>query len=168
MTSEQDNALAIYLEDHLAGSVQAVELIDNIREDHRHEELGKFATQLIEEVKADQETLRGIADRVGTGASRLKDSTAWVAEKLTLIKLHRKSNSGLGDVEALEFLELGIQGKWALWRALGEIASSNGGLAGIDFRELEKRASTQNEKVEEQRLRLVRKTFVESSVSDTA
>jgi hypothetical protein len=168
MARNKDSALAVYLADHLAGSVQAIELIRTIREDHRDEELGRFASQLIEEVKSDQDTLRRIADAVGTGASSLKETTAWIGEKLTLIKLHRKSNSGLGAIEALEFLELGIHGKWTLWRALGEIASANPKLRHIDFLELEERAATQRARVEEQRLALVRKTFAGSPVTDAA
>jgi hypothetical protein len=112
-------------------------MIDSIREDHWDEDLGRFASRLIEEVKSDQETLRRIAETVGTGASSLKETAAWFGEKLALIKLQRKSNSGLGTIEALEFLELGIHGKWALWRALGEIASEDSRLLVINFRQLE-------------------------------
>jgi hypothetical protein len=168
MDSDKNKALATYLEDHLAGSVQAIELIDRIREDHRDEDLGRFASWLTEEVKSDQETLRRIAETVGTGASSLKETAAWLGEKLTLIKLHRKSNSGLGTIEALEFLELGIHGKWALWRALGEIASADSTLSQIDFRQLEERAAEQRGHVEEQRLRLVRETFAGSSLTGAA
>ncbi|HSS98836.1 MAG TPA: hypothetical protein VLK33_17495 [Terriglobales bacterium] len=152
-------ALATYLQDHLAGSVQAIELIDSIRQDHRNEELGEFASRLMTDVKSDQEILRRVADTVGAGPSSLKETTAWIAEKLTLIKLHRKSNSGLGVFEALEFLELGIHGKWTLWRALGELAHVNSDLDSFDFAKLAESAARQRSEVEAQRLKLVRKTF---------
>ena len=166
MNNQNYKALTVYLQDHLAGSVQAIELIDSIRVDHLQEELGEFARELKELVEADQETLGVIADSVGSGSSSVKESVAWIGEKLTLLKLHRKSNHGLGTIEALEFLELGIHGKWALWRALGEIPDLR--VEGIDFRELEQRAAKQRERVEEQRLRLVRKIFADSFVSEAA
>jgi hypothetical protein len=168
MRNAKDSAFATYLADHLAGSIQAIELIDNICANHRDDELGRFASQLKEEVKSDQETLRTIADAVGTGTSSIKEKTAWIAEKLMLIKLDHKSNSGLGVIEALEFLELGIHGKWALWRALGEIAPSQPALSVIDFRQLEARAAAQRDQVEEQRMKLVRKIFASSASTGAA
>ena len=49
-----------YLNDHLAGSISALEVIDHWAEAHKGEPLGSFFVKTETEVKADQETLRGI------------------------------------------------------------------------------------------------------------
>jgi hypothetical protein len=56
----------------------------------------------------------------------------------------------------LEFLELGIHGKWALWRALGAVAPNDPRLQGNDFEHLAERARTQRGQVEERRLEAAR------------
>jgi hypothetical protein len=159
MKNQKTTPLDNYLEDHLAGSVQAIELIESIRDHHRNEELGGFASQLLLEVKSDQKILMQIAEAIGDGGSSLKNTAAWIAEKFTRIKLHRRSNKGLGAVEALEVLQLGIHGKWALWCALAEIAPAYPEISRIDFHELAQRAERQKSAVEERRLKVVRATF---------
>jgi hypothetical protein len=154
------DALAIYLQDHLAGSVQAIELIESISKQYPGEELGRFAAGLLDEVKSDRETLRGIAQRMGTSSSTVKEATAWFSEKVTLIKLHREQSSGLGTLEALEFLELGIHGKWALWRALEAVASRDSRLEGTDFRLLAERAETQRAQVEDHRIKVAQEILL--------
>jgi hypothetical protein len=71
------------------------------------------------------------------------------AEKVSRLKLKHGSADGLGTSEALEFLVIGIHGKWALWRALAEVASFDRRLQGVDFGELAARAENQHQKVEE-------------------
>jgi hypothetical protein len=147
------DALATYLADHLAGSMHAVELLKNLREAHGGERLGQFAAGLLVEIEADRDALKGLAERVGSGSSGLKELTAWLGEKISRLKL-RHGEDGLGTFEALEFLELGIHGKWALWRALGAVASTDGRLQGLDYDHLAARAQKQESRVEEQRMEL--------------
>jgi hypothetical protein len=111
-----DNPLATYLADHLAGSVHAIELLKALEEQRRGEPLGKFAAEMVIEIAADQAVLRRLADNIGTGSNRAKELTAWLGEKLSRFKLRHDTDDLLGTFEALEFLELGIYGKWALWR----------------------------------------------------
>lgn len=148
--------LATYLHDHLAGSVHAISLLEFIRDQHKGEPLGDFADGLLREIQQDRETLRELADRVGVGSSEVKELTAWVAEKFSRIKLRRGAKDGFGTFEALEFLELGIHGKWALWRALSAIADEDKRLRGMDFEHLAARAEAQRSAVEERRLELAR------------
>jgi hypothetical protein len=54
------DALITYLNDHLAGSVAAVELVERATHAHEETELGRFFQGLGEEIKADQETLRDL------------------------------------------------------------------------------------------------------------
>ncbi len=150
------NPLATYLHDHLAGSVHAVELLEFLHEHHSSEPLGKFAAELLVEIKADRAVLETLADRVGAGSSVVKELTAWFGEKIARLKLKRDDESALGTFEALEFLELGIQGKWALWRALATVVPYEPRLEGTDFEHLAFRAEMQRTQVEERRLELAR------------
>jgi hypothetical protein len=58
----------------------------------------------------------------------------------------------MSEPESLEFLELGILGRCALWKSLAAIAPSDSRLSGIHFDDLLARAETQGAQVEERRL----------------
>lgn len=148
--------LATYLHDHLAGAVHAISLLEFIRDQHQGERLGRFAESLLREIEADRDTLEQLADRAGAGSSEVKELAAWVTEKFSRVKLRRGAKNGLGTFEALEFLELGIHGKWALWRAMSAIAPTDTRLRGFDFDHLAARAEAQRAGVEERRLEAAR------------
>ena len=148
--------LATYLEDHLAGAAYAIDLLGAIRDQHAGEPLGQFAAGMLVEVEADNGVLQELAERVGTGSSGLKGLSAWVAEKVSRLKLKRDTSDGLGTFEALEFLALGIQGKLALWRALAAVGAADARLDHMDFDHLAARAETQHSQVEERRLEAAR------------
>ena len=61
-----------YLNDHLAGSISALELIAHCVDVHKGEPLGSFSFVEIErEIKADQEMLRGIMRTLGIEESKM-------------------------------------------------------------------------------------------------
>jgi hypothetical protein len=151
--------LATYLEDHLAGAAYAIDLLGAMRDQHAGEPLGEFAAGMLVEVEADNGVLKQLAERIGTGSSALKGLSAWVAEKVSRLKLKRDASDGLGTFEALEFLALGIQGKLALWRALAVVGPGDARLHGMDFDYLATRAETQHSQVEERRLEAARLAF---------
>ncbi len=153
------NPLATYLRDHLASSVHAISLLEFIRDEHDGERLGRFASSLLREIEADRETLLDLVDRVGVGSSEVKELTACVTEKFSRLKLRRGAQNGFGTFEALEFLELGIHGKWALLRALGAVAATDSRLRGMDFEHLAAGAEAQHSQVEERRLETARKVL---------
>ena len=155
--------LAVYLQDHLAGSVQAVELVELLRDQHKHGEIVAFAVSILVEIKADQQVLRGLAEQVGEGSSGVKELAAWFADKLTRWKLRAEDKDDLGTFEALEFLSLGILGKLSLWRALDEVALLDARLRGTDFKHLAARAETQQAQVEQLRLEVGRLVLVKST-----
>jgi hypothetical protein len=144
--------LTTYVHDHLAGARAAVNLLEVLRDQHTGQPLGRFAAGLLVEVEADREVLRGLAERVGAGASGLKEAAAWLGEKVSRVKLRRRSAGDLGIFEALEALGLGILGKLALWRALAVVAEGDGRLRGTDFHHLAARAQAQHTQVEQRRL----------------
>jgi hypothetical protein len=144
--------LATYLHDHLAGAVGAISVLEALRDRHEGEPLGPFAAGLLVEVEADRAVLQSLAERVGAGSSGLKEATAWLGEKVSRWKLRRRASGGLGTLEALEALALGILGKLALWRALAVVTAAEARLRGVDFDQLAARAQAQHAQVEERRL----------------
>jgi hypothetical protein len=89
-----------------------VELVEFFGDQHQHEALRTFAIEILSEIKADQQVLRGLAEEVGGDSSGLKGLAAWFAEKVTRWKLRAEDKDDLGTFEALEFLGLGISGNW--------------------------------------------------------
>ena len=144
--------LATYLHDHLAGAVGAISLLEALRDRHEGEPLGPFAAGLLVEVEADRAVLQSLAERVGVGSSGLKEATAWLGEKMSRWKLRRRASGGLGTLEALEALALGILGKLALWRALAVVTEAEARWHGGDFDQLAARVQAQHAQVEERRL----------------
>jgi hypothetical protein len=151
------NPLTTYLNDHLAGSVAALELLDHLIEHHPGSGRDELARIKVE-IKDDQETLRRILNDVGGEESPVRKVAAWITEKLGQVKL-RFDDEGSGDLrvlEALEALALGIQGKLALWQALATVASNLPALAGRDLPQLQERAERQHERVDRLRLQAAR------------
>jgi hypothetical protein len=151
--------LATYFQDHLAGAVHAIETLKVMRDRQAGTPLGEFAAKLLVEVEADRQTLRNLAESIGAGSSTLKETASWLAERASHLKLTPENNHSLGTFEALEFLELGIHGKWALWCALAVAADTDPRLKGLDFRQLAARAETQRALVDGRRLEVARQTL---------
>jgi hypothetical protein len=151
--------LATYLHDHLAGSTFAIELLGSLRDQHGHTDLGAFAAAVLADVQEDQQVLQKIVDRVGKSSVDLKQAAAWLAEKGSQLKLRRDDPDGLGTLEALETLTLGIAGKLGLWRVLAVVAETDDRLRGNDFDKLMTRAREQHSRVEERRMQTARRAF---------
>jgi hypothetical protein len=152
--------LATYLQDHLAGSHFALELLDSLHDQFEHEELGKFAFALSVEIQRDQDVLVNIIESVGEEQSALSQAAGWIGEKVSQLKLHRsQSNKELGPFESLETLILGIQGKMALWRALAKIRELDPRVPDLDFSGLSTQALHQFERADQHRLEMIQQTF---------
>jgi hypothetical protein len=150
--------LTIYLNDHLAGSVSAIELVDHLIETYKGKPLEPFFTNLRNEIDADQRTLQDLIKKLGEKESAMRKAGAWVAEKLARMKI-RVSDSEkdqLGLLDALEGLLLGITGKGALWSALEAAAENVPSLRGLDYARLQQRAREQRDLVEAKRLESAR------------
>lgn len=153
--------LATYLNDHLAGSVAALELLDHLIKQFKGRPLEKFFSDLRNDISADQETLRQLLQRLKTKESAVRKAGAWLAEKFGRAKIEAAGENWgeIGLVQALEILVLGITGKQLLWRTLTAIADASPKLKGTDFGALEERAIEQIERVEAERLRVAREAF---------
>lgn len=146
-------ALGTYLNDHLAGSVGAVELVERaIRENEGHPLAGRLE-KILEEIREDQTVLQQLIERVGSTPSPIKKAGAWLAEKAGRVKLGGTDEpGGLSRMEVLEMLAMGIHGKRALWRALRTVTGKYPALGELDLDLLERRAVEQHDAVERLRL----------------
>ncbi len=153
-------ALATYLNDHIAGSVIALELLGHLIE-HDPASGRDDLVRIRTEIEEDQQALRRILGQVGGHESPIRKAAAWITEKLGQVKLRvDETDSGeLRVLEALEALGLGVQGKLMLWRALATVAGAVPSLGAIDFQQLQRRAERQFNQIEELRLRAARVAF---------
>ena len=150
---DRDRLLGIYLRDHLAGSVAALELVARAARANADNELGSFLTHLHVEIGADRATLLATMRTLGVEPSRVKNGAAWAAEKLARLKLNGRvlRYSPLSRLLELEALEAGIVGKRSLWTNLQALDDPR--LAGFDLPRLVERAEAQRAGVEEWRRR---------------
>jgi len=148
-----------YLNDHLAGSISALEVIAYWAEAHKGEPLGSFFVEIEREIKADQETLRGIMRTLGIEESKVRKAGAWAAEKLGRARLIIAGDEpgSLGLVLTLEGLIMGITGKKLLWASLA--AAKLPRLNGYNFEQLQRDAEQQVERIEAERMSAVRQAF---------
>ena len=157
-----DDNLVSYLNDHLAGSVGALELLDRLIENHEGKPLERFFKNLRGDIQEDQTKLEELIHKLGEEESAVRKAGAWILEKLSRAKI-RLTESEEGDMGlflALEALALGITGKQALWRALASASETVPSLARLDYAELEARAAEQAERVEAKRCEFARTVFV--------
>ena len=157
--------LSVYLNDHLAGSIGALEMLDDLIETHEGKPLEQFLRVLRDDIEADQRELKRIMEQLGIDESGTRKAGAWVVEKVLRAKL-RVGDSGepnLALLQSLESLSLGITGKRSRWRTLDAVLESGAGLSGFDFARLEKRAVGQFGRVEAQILEIARQIFTTES-----
>ena len=100
--------LTDYLNDHLAGSVGALELLDRLIEACQGKPLERFFRDLREDIHQDQEQLKGLMQKLGVAESAVRKAGAWIAEKLSRpkIELEDGSKEEIGIFLALEALAL--------------------------------------------------------------
>src|SRR5581483_1705049 len=117
--------LAIYLSDHYAASVGAVQLARRAAGSNRGTRYGEVLAALADEIEEDRHALELIMHRLGIRPDRTKAAVAWSAEKLGRLKLNGQmlGYSPLSRLEELEILALGVEGKLAMWQALEHTAS---------------------------------------------
>ena len=80
------SSLAAYLNDHLAGSTAAIELVTRLRVENEGTPLGDMLARLATEVDADRSTLQDIMARLDIRPHRSKRAAAWVTEKVGRVR----------------------------------------------------------------------------------
>jgi hypothetical protein len=155
------DALKRYLQDHLAGSVAALQLMETLADHERGLPLEQKLRGLHYEVTEEQERLKAILARLEGEESPLKRAAAWLTEKLhrARLALVERADPALARLEGLESLSLGLQGKLALYRALEDVAAHEPRLGGYPFAALQARTLIQHAMVEQERMAAARAAF---------
>jgi hypothetical protein len=156
-----DGYLVTYLNDHLAGAAAAIELLTHIEAAHAGTAMECFFAELRADVEADRQELQDLMGQLNVAVSRARELTAFLAEKLTQLKLRLDDSTGGGLrlLEVSEAVALGIEGKLALWRALAAAAEASPALQVADYERLTQRAEEQRRRVETVRLEAARAAF---------
>lgn len=154
------NLLGIYLNDHLAGATAGAELARRMARSHRggegsaREDSGAL-NRLAAEIAQDRSALITIMAALGITVRAYKVGAAWIGEKAGRLKFNGRllARSPLSDLEELEILRLGVEGKAAGWRTLRARADTDARLDAGRLDELISRAGRQVEELEELRVR---------------
>jgi hypothetical protein len=152
--------LAVYLDDHLAGSIAALRMMEELADRHRGQPLEPKLRQLHAEVSEEQRGLRALLARIDAGPSAVKHAAAWLSEKVGEGKLALvgRNHPALATLQGLESLVLGLQGKLALYRVLIRLAPADPRIGG-DFAGLADRTVAQQAMVEAERLAAAASAF---------
>jgi hypothetical protein len=155
-----DRLLAIYLNDHLAGSMLGVELARRLRRSNEGDpEFGAPLARICGEIEADRATLVELTRRLGVRRDPVKPLLAQLGERLGRLKPNGRlrTYSPLSRVLELEVLSAGVGGKLQLWNALGDRFGED--LDGFDFHRLAGRAESQGQRLEDLQLTAARLAF---------
>jgi len=156
--------IEVYLKDHYAGGIGALELLEHTIEAHAGTPLAAFFAELRGDIKAHHDQLHNLMAALGVADSDARNAGAWLAEKFSRVKLGFSGGkvSNLRLLQTLESLALGITGKRLLWRALHAIRQSSPVLQQTDFEHLEQRAIEQSDRVEIKRLETARSVLLKN------
>ena len=149
-----DEALAAYLNDHLAGAAAGIELAEKLRDNNQGTELGRIMVALHRDISQDRDALEELMRHLGLERHPVKEAAGWMLEKLSRLRLN-PALTGSAELTRLmetEALSLGIEGKLAMWLALKEAAATDRRLAVTDYDHLIERARGQRRALEPHRL----------------
>ncbi len=152
--SNSNDAIEVYLSDHLAGSAAAIELVTKMRSNNEASPLGDFLTWLQGEIESDKASLESLMQQLDASTSTVKQVGAAAAEKLGRLRFSERvtGSSALSRLLEMEMLSVGISGKLGLWLALTEVAPSRPELVVAELEHLADRARQQLEQLEPHRL----------------
>ncbi len=157
----KNSHLATYLNDHLAGSVGALEILDRLIDTYHDLPIAQFCREARGEISDDQDDLREVLKALEISESSVRMAGAWLVEKFSRAKI-RLEGEGIrepGLVLALESLVLGVKGKEVLWRSLAAVQAKWPPLQRFDFARLVQRAIGQGARIDEQRVAAASEAF---------
>ena len=145
--------LGIYLNDHLAGATAGTELAHRTARSCGDEQDGGTLRRLAAEIAQDRAALLDIMAALGVKVRRYKVGAAWIGEKAGRLKFNGRllARSPLSNLEELEMLRLGVEGKAAGWRTLRTLADTDTRLDPGRLDELISRARRQADLLEDLR-----------------
>jgi hypothetical protein len=74
--------LGTYVNDHLAGSVAAMELLDHLISTNAGTPRGRFLIELRQEIEQDQAALRHLLEQLDFKEKPMRKAAAWFSEKI--------------------------------------------------------------------------------------
>jgi hypothetical protein len=153
--------LALYVNNHLAGSAAGLTLMDDLASRAEGTPLAPKLRALAAEVSEDQQLLRDTLDRLGVRERRVAQAAAWLGEKVSerRLALVAHNHPALAMMEGLESIALGLQGKLAIFRVLAELGPLDPRLAGLPYSERAERTVAQHGMIEAERRNLARDAF---------
>jgi hypothetical protein len=156
--------LATYLNDHLAGSVAVLELLEHFEKEFAGTSEGRFLAEIRADITTDRRDLEGLMARLEVPQSGPRKAAAWLAEKFNRVKLGMDDTAGgpLRLLEVLEAVAVGLHGQCGMWAALEAASEDAPALRGTDYRALEKRAQEQRSRVEVERLKAARAALADA------
>ena len=148
-------ALRIYLNDHLAGATFGRALVGRAASENPDGELGLFLAGLRREIEEDLKTLQRVMRCVRATVNPTKRLAAVLVERGGRLKLNGslRAYSDVSRLIELDGLAGGIMGKQALWLALDVLKDHR--LANFDFPGLADRAVQQRGDLERHRQAVV-------------
>ena len=161
-----DRLLGIYMTDHLALGVFALELARRAQRAHDGTALGAALARVAEEgIAQDIASYKRMMRRLGLSCRSPKIALAIVGERLGRAKLNGRlrRRSPLSSFEELDFVVMAIENKVVLWENLRDLAGLRERLPDVDFEQLIARAHAQRSQLEPFRLQAGRSAFVGSS-----
>jgi hypothetical protein len=153
--------LAVYVNDHLAGSAAGLTLMGDLAERAEGTALAAKLRTLAAEVQEDQQLLRDTLNRLAAGERRIAQAAAWVGEKVSekRLALAARNHPALALLEGLESIALGLQGKLGIFRVLAELGPLDQRLAGLPYGARADRTVIQHEMIETERRAAAREAF---------
>jgi hypothetical protein len=146
--------LGIYLNDHLAGATAGAELARRMAASGHLPDPAGALPRLVSEIADDRATLLQIMADLNVPVRTYKVYAAWIGEKAGRLKPngHLRTRSPVSNLEELELLRLGVEGKAAGWRTLRVLADHDNRLAAGRLDELMTRARRQADLLEDLRV----------------
>ena len=151
--------LGIYLNDHLAGSNVALEILDHLAVEAP--DLASPLAALKADVNEDRQQLLALMASLEISESRARKAGSWIAEKVAEVKLEVDDDQTgpLRRLERLEALAVGIYGKIELWQALNALSMSKP-FGELNYEVLIRRGEEQRARVDVWRLQAAKTALV--------
>src|SRR3982751_6232037 len=89
-----NRSLTTYLNNHVAGSVMALELLEQLKDEGAGAKDGPVLATLHTEISADRQTLEDLMTEMGITTSLPQQASAWLTEKLSEVKLRLDDPEG--------------------------------------------------------------------------
>lgn len=153
-----ESNLNIYLNDHLAGAAGVIRHLDRLSSMVSDADIGADLRTLRAEISHDRDILVNLMNSLGVGQSTFRKLASSLAQKASILKFWetRTSRDHLRELQGLDLLSPGIEGKRSLWTALASASEVDTRLGQVDYGAMTRRAGEQLELVSTLRKRIAK------------